>query len=244
MKGLSWKKLRCHKQHSSPVLVESVDLFVIIMLELLTTLDHFNTALNQTAPTVADRLQPGLTRAEIDRQVSSFSWVLPQDAYDLYQWHNGLSGQTGKLNLAEKFLRLKGKWHGELSGRENEVHLLSGNRLIVAKFLPLEYALAGHRHLRLGRCLINLLPIAILNHGNTTIYCMMRLDREQAIVYCANGTNLPPIKVTEAFLSTQIQYSRLSNLITLLTDCCSQAIQPCSARQQNDRVEAIDGEVK
>lgn len=195
------------------------------MIELIETLRHFDTLLNQTAPKVASRLQPGLTTADIEAQIASFTWRLPQDAYDLYQWHNGLSGKPGKLNLAEKLLRLKGKWHGELSGRENEVHLQLENRLIVAKFLPLNYALAGHRHLKLGRCLIDLLPFSILSDGNKTIYCMMRLDAEQPTIYCANGTKLPPMGVTESFLSTQPKFSQLSDLIAFLTVCCQQEIQ-------------------
>lgn len=189
------------------------------MIEMIDTFVRFDTVLSQTAPKIASRLQPGLTAVEIEKQIAAFSWVLPQDIHDLYQWHNGLSGTSEKLNLAEKFLRLKGKWHGELAGRENEVHLLFEGRLIVAKFLPLEYALAGHRHLKLGRCLINLLPIAILNDSSTTIYCMIRLDTESPTLYCANGTNLPPIRVTEAFLSTQLQFTGLSHLVALLTDC-------------------------
>jgi hypothetical protein len=43
-----------------------------------------------------------------------------------------LSGKPGKLNLAEKLLRLKGKWYGELSGRENEAHFQLGDCRIVA----------------------------------------------------------------------------------------------------------------
>jgi hypothetical protein len=54
---------------------------------------------------------------------------------------------------------------------------------------------------------------------------MMRLDSENPILYCAKGTNLPPIKVTEPFLSTQPQFSRLSSFITFLTVCCQQQIQ-------------------
>lgn len=111
------------------------------MTELIDTLHRFDAALNQNAPKITSRLQPGLTIADVESQIASFSWKLPPDAYDLYQWHNGLSSKPGKLNLAEKLLRLKGKWHGELSGRENEAHLQLGNRLIVAKFLPLNYAL-------------------------------------------------------------------------------------------------------
>jgi hypothetical protein len=187
------------------------------MPELLEILDGFDILLTQAFPKIASRLQPGLSRAEIDTQIATYSWEFPQEAFDLYRWHNGLSGKPGKLNLAQKLLRLKGKWHGELSGRENEVHLQLGNRLIVAKFLPLDYALAGHRHLKLGRCSIDLLPMAILTDGQETIYCMMRLAPENPIVYCANGTKLPPIEVTESFLSTQPQFSQLSGLIAFLS---------------------------
>lgn len=213
------------------------------MTELTVSLNRLDNVLNQTAPIIANRLQPGLSRAEIDQRTASFSWALPQDAYDLYQWHNGLSSKPEKLNLAEKFLRLKGKWHGELSGWENEIHLLFSNRPTVTKFLPLEYALAGHRHLKLGRCLLDLLPIAILNDGNATTYCMMQLDAKQPTLYCANGTNLPPMKVTEAFLSTQPQFNGLSNLVALLSDCFRQAVQPVAVTQRGQEVGTIDCEI-
>lgn len=212
------------------------------MTELIDILDYFDSALNQVAPKITSRLQPGLAIADIETQTALFPWKLPQDAYDLYQWHNGLSGKPGKLNLAEKLLRLKGKWHGELSGRENEAYLQFANRLIVAKFLPLDYALAGHRHLKLGKCSIDLLPFSILTDSKNTIYCMMRLDPEQPIVYCAKGTKLPPIRVTESFLSTQPQFSRLSDLIAFLTAVCQQGIQPISAIQKN-LTDAIDCEL-
>jgi hypothetical protein len=214
-----------------------------IMTESTEALSRLEKVLNQTASTVANRLQPGLSRAEIDQRTASCSWTLPEDVYALYQWHNGLSGTAAKLNLAEKFLRLKGKWHGELAGRENEIHFLFEDRLVVAKFLPLAYALAGHRHLKLGRCLLELLPIAILHDGNTTTYCMMRLEAEQPTLYCADGTNLPPMKVTEAFLATQPQFTGLSPLIALLTDCLQQAAQPVSVSQKDQPLAAIDCEI-
>jgi hypothetical protein len=193
------------------------------MTELLT---HLDTILSQIAPKIASRLQPGLTLADIEGQIALFSWAFPQDAFELYQWHNGLSGKPGKLNFLEKLIRLKGKWHGELSGREHEVHLKLGNRTIVAKFLPLDYALAGHRHLKLGRCPIDLLPFAILTDDERTIYCMMRLDPDKPIIYCANGTKIPPILVTESFLATQPQFDRSSDLITFLTSVFEQGTQP------------------
>jgi hypothetical protein len=209
------------------------------MPELLEILDRFDTALSQTAPKIANRLQPGLTHEEIEAQIVSSSWTFPQDAFDLYQWYNGLSGDPGKLNLVERLLRVKGKWHGELSGRENEAHLKLGNRLIVAKFLPLDYALAGHRHLKLGRCMIDLLPFSILTDGKETIYCMMRLAPENPTIYCANGTKLPPMRVTESFLSAQPQFSRLSELIEFLTTVFQQKVHPTAASQE----ESIDCEL-
>ncbi len=199
-------------------------------------------ALNQAAPNVANRLQPGLTHAEIARRTASFSRTLPQDAYALYQWRNGLSGQPGQLNLAEKFLRLKGKWHGELAGRENELHLELNDGaaspedcLIIAKFLPLDYALAGHRHLKLGRCSIDLLPIFVINQGKNTFYGMIRLN-EKPSFYFTNGTGVTPFRVTEEYLSEQIQYSDLIHLVSFLVRCC-QAIQPT---RQDEKSNAAD----
>jgi hypothetical protein len=205
----------------------------------LEILDCFDTVLAQVAPKIASRLQSGLTQAEVETQIASFSWQFPQDAFDLYQQHNGLSGKPKKLNLVERLVRIKGKWHGELTGRDNEVHLKLGNRLIVAKFLPLDYALAGHRHLKLGRCLVDLLPFAILTEGKETIYCMMRLDSETPTIYCANGTNLPPMRVTESFLSTQPQFIRLSELIAFLTAVFQPKIHSITASQE----ESIDYEL-
>lgn len=200
------------------------------MTTLTAKLNQFDHVLNQFAPDVANRLQLGLTFTDIERKISKFSWSFPQDGYALYQWHNGLSSQPGNLNLIEKLLRQKGKWHGELSGRENELRLSNRERLITAKFLPLDYALAGHRHLKLGRCLLELLPIFLLDDGKKMQYFLLRLDVEPSIVYCADGTKLPPRGVTEEFLSTQVQLG-LADLISILSTCCQQqAITPTVKR--------------
>lgn len=142
----------------------------------------------------------------------------------------------------EKFLRLKQKWHGELAGRENEVHLKLGNRLIVVKFLPSNYSIAGHRHLKLGRCQIDLLPFSILTDNKKTIYCMMRLDLEKPIIYCVNGTKLPPVGVAESFLSIQPQFDRLRHFIAFLTKVCQQSNQQLTASQAG-LIDAIDCEL-
>jgi cell wall assembly regulator SMI1 len=72
---------------------------------LTEALKQFDHVLNQFEPNEANRLQPHLTLADIDRAISKFSWSLLQDGYALYQWHNGLSGQPRSLNLMKKLLR-------------------------------------------------------------------------------------------------------------------------------------------
>lgn len=207
------------------------------MINLTEALDQLDHVLNQVAPDVASRLQPGLTRTDIEQAIAKFSWSLSQDGYAMYQWHNGLSGQPGNLNLIEKLLRHKGKWHGELSGRENEIRLNNGERLLTTKFLPLDYALAWPRHLKLGRCLLELLPVFLLGDATTIRYCMLRLDVESSIVYCVNETKLPPMGVTEELLSKEIQLG-LADLVSILTPCLEQAIAPISESQ--DRLSQAD----
>jgi hypothetical protein len=201
------------------------------MIKLIDALNHLDEILNQTAPEVANCLQPCLTRMDIDALIARFSWTLPQDIYELYQWHNGLARQLGKMSLVEKLLRQKDKWHGELSGRENELRLNYDNRPLFAKFLPLEYALAGHRHLKLGRCLLDLLPVFILNDGKSKLYCMMRLDVEQPTVYCVEGAKVLPMGIDERFLSMQDQFHNLTDLVLFVTACCEQM----NIGNQNDR---------
>lgn len=212
------------------------------MTKLTEALNRLDEVLKQTLPEVAVRLQPSLTRTEIDKLIADLS-LISNDVYELYQWHNGLSGQPKNMSLTDRLIRLKNKWHGELSGRENELHLQFGERLIIAKFLPLNYAWAGHRHLKLGRCLIDLLPIFILSDGKDKYYGMIRLDTEQPVVYYANGTKVPPMRVTEDFLSVQIQFSNLTELVLFLTDCCQQAIQTKSGDRNDQTIDAVDYEI-
>lgn len=209
------------------------------MSELTEALNRLEKDLNQKAPEVANCLQAGLTRADIDNLTTGFSWTLPQDVAELYQWHNGLARQTGKMNLVEKLLRQKDKWHGELSGRGNELRVSYGECFMTAKFMPVDFALAGHRHLKLGKCLLDLLPVFILNYGKNKLYCMMRLDTKQSPVYCINGAKVPPMGVDEAFLSTQVQFSNLTNFVLLLTDCCQQVISIKPETQDNQEMSEI-----
>ncbi len=88
---------------------------------------------------------------------------------------------------------------------------------------------SGYRHLKLAKCLLDLLPVFLLDDGKTMRYCMLQLDVEPAIVYCADGTKLAPIGITEEFLSTQIQLN-LVDLVSILNTCCQQAITPILER--------------
>ncbi len=60
--------------------------------ELTQTLEHISRRVFQSEAPLARRFEampPGLTRAEIEAQVQGFPFVLPQEFYDLYAWHNG-----------------------------------------------------------------------------------------------------------------------------------------------------------
>ncbi len=52
-------------------------------------LDRVLTALTQHGSPVVEHLQPGLSRQEIEAHMESFSFQLPAEVYELYQWHNG-----------------------------------------------------------------------------------------------------------------------------------------------------------
>ena len=202
-------------------------------MELTEKLNSLDETLQQFAPDVANRLQAGLNRAKIDALVKGFSWTLPPDVYHLYQWHDGLSVAPDKMSFVEKLLRQKDKWHGELSGRENEIILKYGERELSAKFMPLEYALAGHRHLKLGRCVLDLLPVFILTEGKTKWYCMFRLDGQNSVLYCADGSKAPPRGIDESFLAQQIQFDCLADFVSFLTACGKQTIESQSQNQYN-----------
>lgn len=192
------------------------------MATLADTLERLAHALRQRVPEVAARLQPGLTRAEIDGCVARFDWTLPDEVYTLYEWRNGLSGATGKASLVDKLLRMKDRWHGELSGPTNELRVDYKGRVLTVKFMPLEYALAGFRHLKLGRCPLDLLPIFTVTEGKTKHYGMVQLagspegGAHAGVVHCANGAKAPPWGITDAFLAAQPRFSSVGVLAEVL----------------------------
>jgi hypothetical protein len=209
-------------------------------MDLTEALSNLDQVLRQRDFDVAQRLQPGLTRAEIDQQIAPFPWTLPPNLYSLYQWHNGLSGQPKKMGLTDRLIRLKNKWHGELSGRENELRWQDGEHLWIGQFLPLDFALAGHRHLKLGKCPIDLLPIFLVRNRQQKFYGMVRLNPNHPAFYYADGTGIPPLWVTEDFLSKQVRFDSLSDLIQFLTDRCQQALQPVTSDGKTEGEDNVD----
>lgn len=60
------------------------------------------------APAMLTFLQPGLTRSQIDAQVQDLPFHLPEEVYQLYQWHNGSSAEQDVEFLPQyRFLPLE-----------------------------------------------------------------------------------------------------------------------------------------
>ncbi|NES69668.1 MAG: hypothetical protein F6K24_32870 [Okeania sp. SIO2D1] len=112
------------------------------------------------SPFAVEELQPGLTRTQIDELVKDLPFSLPEELYELYQWHNGMTnpqifisngkGLYGFLSL-EKAL--------ETSQREYEA------------------ALAGY-----GDFLPNWLLIFEAIPDNCAEGCVLVVDKETAVM--------------------------------------------------------------
>ncbi len=48
-------------------------------------------------PELAEKLQPGLTRKEIDERIKDLGFPFPEELYELYQWRNGMEGDASSL---------------------------------------------------------------------------------------------------------------------------------------------------
>ncbi len=194
-------------------------------MTLSDALADLEATLGELTPGETTRLRPGLSREDIQALCAGFEWSLPQDVIDLYQWHDGLTRVRTRLSLIERVLRQKDKWHGELSGRDNEVHFTYDDHQAAAKFMPLEYALAGHRHLKLGRCPLDLLPVFVLKTDSAKWYCMFRLAQDSSTVYCVNGTKVPPKGIGEEVLAAHPQFESLTAFISFLVRCGREVVR-------------------
>lgn len=191
------------------------------MLTLGSALYNLDQLILKKSQRIANSLRLGLTRNEIDEKVQGFSWILPEELYEFYQWHNGLSSEINSKKTLEDSLKQKDRWQGDLSTPNNQIYLRYDNRNIAIKFPPLEYALAGHQHLKKGQCSLNLLPIFTLNQDKNQNYCLVNLEPEQFGLYFLNGKGIHPSKIDEQFLSAQIRFNSLVNLVSFITNCCN-----------------------
>ncbi|BDA73977.1 hypothetical protein CAL7716_081430 [Calothrix sp. PCC 7716] len=204
------------------------------LMEALYILDEL---IHKKSPELARRLQAGLTRTKIDEQIKDFSWTLPEELYEFYQWHNGLCSQVNATGHSIESLKIKDKWQSDLS-QPNQINVKYDNNLIAIKFPSLEYALAGHHHLKLGQCPLDLLPIFTCSNGKNQSYCIVNLEREKFATYFLNGTKLHPTKINEQFLSTQIKFNSLTDLILFITSCCEHAVE--SSQEVDSTVFELD----
>lgn len=76
--------------------------------QLSQALERIHLWFQVNAPVVAGALQPGLTHEQISTQVQDLPFCLPQEVYQIYQWHNGSSAQQRVEFLPQyRFLSLE-----------------------------------------------------------------------------------------------------------------------------------------
>lgn len=76
------------------------------MSELTEALEIIYSWLEENQPNCAEALEPGLTDNQIAEQLKDLSIKLPNEVYELYQWHDGTSGSFLKDNDDIRFLSL------------------------------------------------------------------------------------------------------------------------------------------
>lgn len=207
------------------------------MSTLMEALHRLDELIQEKSSYLARRLQAGLTRTKIDEQIKNFSWTLPEEFYEFYQWHNGLIHEPNAIGYSIDSLKIKDKWQSDLS-QANQINVKYDNNLIAIKFPSLEYALAGHNHLKLGQCPLDLLPIFTCSNGNNQSYCIVNLEREKFATYFLNGTKVHPTKINEQFLSKQIKFNSLTDLVLFITSCCEHAVE--SSQEVDSTVFELD----
>jgi cell wall assembly regulator SMI1 len=71
------------------------------MSDLIIALDRILTWIQTVKPTLAETLQPGLSKAEIKKKTENLPFDLSQEIYELYQWHNGTNDKMECWFFAE-----------------------------------------------------------------------------------------------------------------------------------------------
>lgn len=149
--------------------------------------------LNQKAPEIVSYLQPGLTRQEIDEKTKDLPGRLPEEVYELYQWHNGFSDSIGI----------------EVSGFNG----------VQASFCSLEESLHHFQELKTFGCPSNLFLIFWCIHEFGGDYFAVILDKQSFPIVHFND-EIDKKYFDEKFLLEAPPYPSLTHMIYALAECC------------------------
>jgi hypothetical protein len=168
------------------------------MSKLTETLDSFYNLLCLEYPEIASRLQPGLTREEIDEKVKSLGFSLPEEVYELYQWRNGiqenifiyLNSSTGYVPNVARFLSLE--------------QLLNPEMIKVKSFL---------------------IPFVWVISEGLERFVAVFLERKEVSVIHYDNPYLKKSKLKNDF-DSDIKYANFANLISIISECYEEALLP------------------
>ncbi|NEP80637.1 MAG: hypothetical protein F6K39_22175 [Okeania sp. SIO3B3] len=114
-------------------------------------------------PLVAEELQPGLTRGQIDELVKNLPFSLPEELYELYQWRNGMKDLI--------------QWQPFICNRSGMYGFLSLEKALETSQREYEATLAGY-----GDCLPNWLLIFEAVADNCAEGCVVVVEKETAVI--------------------------------------------------------------
>lgn len=168
------------------------------MSALTIALEIISRNLKRKAPEVVSHLQPGLTRQEIDEKTKDLPGRLPEEVYELYQWHNGFSQSIGV-----------------------EVSAFNG---IEAGFCSLEESLDYLQKLKNSGCPSNLFLIFWCIHEGGGDYFAVILGRENFPIVHFQEDIEQRLRYgkycIEQFLLENSPYPSLTHMIYALAECC------------------------
>lgn len=132
-------------------------------------LQRLEIVLRERAPTIADSLQPGLTKEQISEIESRYNIRLTDDLRSFYRWHNGMSA-TGPRDFipGHRFLPLE-----EAAKQRASLHEQLQSATVLQRISSA--VLIGHR--------IDWLPVLDDGSGNGYFYDPDRSDQEGAFFY-------------------------------------------------------------
>jgi hypothetical protein len=187
---------------------------------LTESLDRILKSLELKDPEIASRLQPGLTRKEIDDITKDLPFKLPEELYELYQWRNGLSDDVG-FGFAT--------WNGIIGG-----------------FSSLKKVISDFHNLKISGCPSNFLRIFLFSHQLGGDYYVVSIDKREYPIFHFNDEDE---SFNIQYLTGRKFFSSLTTLIYAIAECFEQdAIYSytnskgrTSLEYDKDKVKAIIG---